>query len=95
MTVKYNFKLKPFEHQLAALHKGVQRKEFGYFMEMGTGKSKVLIDNLGMLYLDGQVDFALILEYINEGRSDTWQDYDETDWQEGLREFGILEVKNA
>jgi len=61
MTVKYNFKLKPFEHQLAALHKGVQRKEFGYFMEMGTGKSKVLIDNLGMLYLDGQVDFALIL----------------------------------
>ena len=44
MTVKYNFKLKPFEHQLAALHKGVQRKEFGYFMEMGTGKSKVLID---------------------------------------------------
>ena len=61
MTVKYNFKLKPFEHQLAALHKGVQRKEFGYFMEMGTGKSKVLIDNLGMLYLDGQIDFALIL----------------------------------
>ena len=35
----------------------------------------------------------MILEYINEGRSDTWQDYDETDWQEGLREFGILEVK--
>ena len=52
MTVKYNFKLKPFAHQEAALRNGMQRKEFGYFMEMGTGKSKVLIDNMGMLYLD-------------------------------------------
>ena len=63
MTVKYNFKLKPFAHQEAALRNGMQRKEFGYFMEMGTGKSKVLIDNIGMLYLDGQIDFALILFY--------------------------------
>ena len=61
MTVKYNFKLKPFEHQLAALRNGMHQKEFGYFMEMGTGKSKVLIDNMGMLYLDGQIDFALVL----------------------------------
>jgi SNF2 family DNA or RNA helicase len=39
----------------------MHQKEFGYFMEMGTGKSKVLIDNMGMLYLDGQIDFALVL----------------------------------
>ena len=37
----------------------------------------------------------MILEYINSARSDTWEDYDETDWQEGLREFGILEVQDA
>lgn len=37
----------------------------------------------------------MILEYINEGRNPEWEDYDETDWQEGLREFGILEVKDA
>ena len=61
MTVKYNFKLKPFEHQDTALHKGVWCKEFGYFMEMGTGKSKVLIDNLGMLYLKGLLNFALVI----------------------------------
>ena len=61
MTVKYNFKLKPFDHQLDALRNGVHRKEYGYFMEMGTGKSKVLIDNLGMLFLDGQINFALVL----------------------------------
>jgi len=30
-------------------------------MEMGTGKSKVLIDNLGMMHLQGLVNFALII----------------------------------
>ena len=50
MTVNYKFKIKPFAHQVTALERGWQRPEFGLFMEMGTGKSKVLIDNLGMLY---------------------------------------------
>ena len=61
MTVKYNYKLKPFDHQREALEEGWYRKEFGLFMEMGTGKSKVLIDNLGLLFLNGQINFALIL----------------------------------
>ena len=61
MTVNYNFKLPPFAHQHEALRNGMRRKEFGYFMEMGTGKSKVLLDNIGMLYLEGQINFALIL----------------------------------
>ena len=61
MTVKYNFKIKPFEHQRQALEKGWHRQEFGLFMEMGTGKSKVLIDNLGLLFLNGQINFALVL----------------------------------
>ena len=61
MTVKYNFKIKPFDHQRQALEKGWHRQEFGLFMEMGTGKSKVLIDNLGLLFLNGQINFALVL----------------------------------
>ena len=61
MTVNYNFKLKPFDHQRTALEEGWKKKFFGYFMEMGTGKSKVLIDNLGLLFLEGQINFALIL----------------------------------
>ena len=61
MTVNYNFKLSPFKHQHDALCNGMKRKEFGYFMEMGTGKSKVLIDNIGMLHLDGRINFALII----------------------------------
>lgn len=61
MSVNYKFKFEPFEHQKTALRYGWDRTEFGLFMEMGTGKSKVLIDNMGMLYQAGQIDFALVL----------------------------------
>ena len=57
MIVNYNYKLKPFDHQAHALDTGWDRIEFGLFMEMGTGKSKVLIDNMGMLYQAGLIDF--------------------------------------
>jgi len=59
MDFKYNFKKNPFDHQRDALEEGLLRPEFGYFMEMGTGKSKVLIDNMGMLYLRHDIDFRL------------------------------------
>ena len=61
MGVNYKFKMKPFNHQKDALEFGWDRPEFGLFMEMGTGKSKVLLDNIGMLYQDRQIDFALVL----------------------------------
>jgi hypothetical protein len=61
MSVNYKFKLPPFDHQMDALDYGWQRPEFGLFMEMGTGKSKVLLDNMGMLYQKGEIDFALVL----------------------------------
>ena len=61
MVVNYKYKLPPFNHQADALDTGWDRIEFGLFMEMGTGKSKVLIDNIGMLYLSGLIDFALVI----------------------------------
>ena len=48
---KYIYKTEPYEHQRQALIEGANRKEFAYFMEMGTGKTKVTIDNLAYLYL--------------------------------------------
>ena len=48
--MKYKFKTKPYAHQLSALEKSWNKKEFAYFMEMGTGKSKVLVDNICLLY---------------------------------------------
>ena len=37
------------------------KEVFAYFMEMGTGKSKVLIDNIAMLYNAGKINGALII----------------------------------
>ena len=61
MTVNYNSKTKPYDHQYTALERCGNKNKFAFFMEMGTGKSKVLIDNLGMMHLQGLVNFALII----------------------------------
>jgi len=59
--MNYKFKSKPFEHQLKALEMSWNKEVFAYFMEMGTGKSKVLIDNIAMLYDKGKINGALII----------------------------------
>jgi len=59
--MNYKFKTKPYRHQLTALEKSWDKDEFAYFMEMGTGKSKVLIDNIAMLYDKGKINSALII----------------------------------
>ena len=68
--MKYKFKKKPYAHQLTALEKSWNRATFAYFMEMGTGKTKVLIDNLAMLYDKGRVNGALIV--APKGVVGTW-----------------------
>ncbi len=59
--MQYKFKTKPYEHQLEALKRSWNKKEYAYFMEMGTGKSKVLIDNIAMLYDKGGINAAIIV----------------------------------
>jgi len=68
--MKYKFKTKPYGHQLTALEKSWNRETYGYFMEMGTGKTKVLIDNVAMLYDKGKIDGALII--CPKGVMGTW-----------------------
>ena len=59
--MNYKFKTKPYAHQMTALEKSWNKETYAYFMEMGTGKTKVLIDNLAMLYDKGKVNGALII----------------------------------
>ena len=68
--MNYKFKTKPYAHQLTALEKSWNKENFAYFMEMGTGKTKVLIDNLAMLYDKGKVNGALII--APKGVVKTW-----------------------
>jgi SNF2 family DNA or RNA helicase len=59
--MNYKFKTKPYAHQLKALEMSWNKEVFAYFMEMGTGKSKVLLDNIAMLYDKGKIDSVLIV----------------------------------
>jgi SNF2 family DNA or RNA helicase len=68
--MNYKFKTKPYKHQMTALEKSWNRETYAYFMEMGTGKTKVLIDNLAMLYDKGKVNGALII--APKGVVGTW-----------------------
>jgi SNF2 family DNA or RNA helicase len=61
MAVNYKFKTTPYDHQRTALERSVGRRGYAYLAEMGAGKSKMLIDDLGRLYLEGQINFALII----------------------------------
>ena len=68
--MNYKFKTKPYKHQLTALEKSWNKETFAYFMEMGTGKTKVLIDNVAMLYDKGKIDGVLII--APKGVVKTW-----------------------
>ena len=61
MIKDYRFKTKPYDHQIKALEKSWAQKTYALFMEMGTGKSKVLVDNIAMLYDRGAIRGALIV----------------------------------
>src|SRR6056300_831787 len=60
-TMNYKFKTKPYGHQLDALKASWDKEVFAYFMEMGTGKSKVLLDNAAILYDKGEINALLLI----------------------------------
>ena len=72
LNMNYKFKTKPFAHQLQALEMSWKKQVFAYFMEMGTGKSKVLIDNISMLYDNGKINGVLIV--APKGVYKNWSD---------------------
>ena len=59
--MNYKFKTKPYGHQLDALEASWNKEVFAYFMEMGTGKSKVLLDNAAILYDKGEINALLLI----------------------------------
>ena len=59
--MNYKFKTKPYGHQLDALEASWDKENFAYFMEMGTGKSKVLLDNAAVLYDKGLINGLLLI----------------------------------
>ena len=68
--MQYKFKTKPYKHQLDVFERSWNKDVFASFMEMGTGKSKILLDNIGILYDHGKINAALIV--APKGVCNTW-----------------------
>jgi len=66
----FKFKTKPYDHQLEALNNSHDKDEYALFMEMGCGKSKVIVDNIAHLYSQGKIYNALIV--APKGVYDNW-----------------------
>ena len=65
---KYPYKTKPYEHQKNALNESAEKVQWAYFMEMGTGKTKVTIDNLTgevLLSTENTQEQKLTLNFVN------------------------------
>ena len=59
--MKYEFKTTPFTHQRDVLGHSWNQVNWGLFLEMGTGKSKVIIDNCAILFEAGEIDTMIVL----------------------------------
>jgi SNF2 family DNA or RNA helicase len=73
MRIKMNgfeFKTQPYDHQRKALKDSWAADYYALFMEMGTGKTKVAIDTMAVLYEAGKIDSALII--APKGVYDNW-----------------------
>ena len=66
----YKFKTEPYEHQKDALGKCWNKEAFAIFAEMGTGKTKIALDNACILYNKGKIDRVLVI--APKGAYMTW-----------------------
>jgi len=57
----YKFKTEPYAHQKDALKKCWNKESFAIFAEMGTGKTKIALDNACILYNKGKIDRLLVV----------------------------------
>ena len=57
----YKFKTEPYAHQKDALKKCWNKEAFAIFAEMGTGKTKIALDNACILYNKGKIDRLLVV----------------------------------
>lgn len=71
------FKTKPYEHQQEALDKMDGQANYAILAGVGTGKSKIMIDDASRLYRQGAIDTLVILSPIGVHR-DAWVGDDET-----------------
>ena len=66
----FEYKTNPYDHQRKALEASWAEEYYALFMEMGTGKTKVAIDTMAVLYEAGKINAALVV--APKGVYDNW-----------------------
>ena len=59
--MEYDYKTAPYQHQDDVLKASWDKINWAFFMEMGTGKSKVCIDTASILYERGEIDTFIVV----------------------------------
>jgi len=57
----YKFKTQPFAHQSTVLKECWDRENWALFLDMGTGKSKICIDNVAVLFQHDLIDTFVVV----------------------------------
>lgn len=60
MQHEFKYKTVPFDHQRSSFESTREAPHFAYFWEMGTGKSKMMIDTAQWLFTRGLIDSVII-----------------------------------
>lgn len=71
----YKYKRLPMKHQRKAFALSRNKKAFGFFMEQGTGKTKVTLDTACWLWQKGEIDALLVIAWPN-GVHRNWVEYE-------------------
>ncbi len=66
----FNFKTKPYQHQLDAWNLSKDREYYALFMDLGTGKSKVLLDTAAYLKPENKIDAQVVV--VPKGVQTAW-----------------------
>ena len=59
--MEYDYKTAPYQHQDDVLKASWDKINWAYFLEMGTGKGKIAIDNAAILYECGEIDTFIVI----------------------------------
>ena len=69
---RFQFKTAPYDHQITMLDEAAGKRDFAFFCEQGTGKTKVAIDLASQKYNDGQITGVILV--APNGVHNQWAD---------------------
>ena len=69
---KFSYKTQPLPHQREALKIGAKDLYYALFMDMGTGKTKVILDTMSYLFTQDKINLVIVVAPNSVYRS--WTD---------------------